>query len=248
MITATALTDIGRKRSVNQDYVYASAGKAGNFSGLYILADGMGGYHAGDVASRMLVEIMTGMITKSSQGSVRALRSSIETANKIIYHKGKSEAEFEGMGSTVVAAIAEGNLLTVANVGDSRLYIIRDGLHQVTRDHSLVEQMVRDGELVRGSEEYKAKRHILTRAVGAEDSVDVDIFETELEDGDYVLMCSDGLTNMVDDDRLLSVVTGTGGVRYKAGTLVRMANENGGTDNIAVILFKYTAGGASDDQ
>lgn len=243
MITWAALTDIGRKRKVNQDYVFAQTEPVGNFENLFILADGMGGYNAGDLASRMLVDTVVAFLKKSAAGAVRALRMAIETANTLIRRKAASDPHLDGMGSTIVACLVEGNEMTVANVGDSRLYVVRDGLHQVTRDHSLVEEMVNRGEIVRNSEEYRTNRHIITRAVGAEDTVDVDVFEFTLENGDYVLMCSDGLSNMVDEDRMLSVVTGAGSVRYKANTLISMANENGGTDNIAVILFRYEEGG-----
>ena len=243
MITGTALTDIGRKRKVNQDYVFASTEPVGRFESLFILADGMGGYNAGDLASRMLVDTVVSLMKKTAVGTVRALRTSIETANMLIHRKASFDSALSGMGTTAVACVIEGSEMTVANVGDSRLYVIRDGLHQVTRDHSLVEEMVRRGELERNSEEYREKRHIITRAVGAEDTVDVDVFEFMLEGGDYVLMCSDGLSNMVDEDRMLSVVTGAGSVRYKASTLISMANENGGTDNIAVILLRYEEGG-----
>lgn len=243
MITQAALTDIGRKRKVNQDYVFSSTGPVGRFETLFILADGMGGYNAGDLASRMLVETVVSLMKRSASGAVRALRTAIETANTLIRRKAASDPGLSGMGSTVVACVIEGAELTAANVGDSRLYVVRDGLHQVTKDHSLVEELIRRGELERGSEEYREKRHIITRAVGAEETVDVDVFEFTLQNGDYVLMCSDGLSNMVDEDRMLSVVTGAGSIRYKANTLVSMANENGGTDNIAVILLRYEEGG-----
>ena len=243
MITQAALTDIGRKRKVNQDYVFSSTGPVGQFETLFILADGMGGYNAGDLASRMLVETVVSLMKRSASGAVRALRTAIETANTLIRRKAASDPGLSGMGSTAVACVIEGAELTAANVGDSRLYVVRDGLHQVTKDHSLVEELIRRGELERGSEEYREKRHIITRAVGAEETVDVDVFEFTLQNGDYVLMCSDGLSNMVDEDRMLSVVTGAGSIRYKANTLVSMANENGGTDNIAVILLRYEEGG-----
>ena len=243
MITKAAVTDIGRKRKVNQDYVFASEKPVGKFPGLYILADGMGGHNAGDYASRYLVETVVKMMEKSEATAVRALRAAIDMANLLILRKADSDEKLSGMGSTIVAAVIDEAAMTVANVGDSRLYIVRNGLRQITKDHSLVEEMIRSGKIERNSEEYRKNRHIITRAVGAEPVVDTDIFEVELEDGDYVLMCSDGLSNMVDEDTILSVVTGTGSIRYKANTLVKMANENGGTDNIAVILLKYEKGG-----
>ena len=143
------------------------------------------------------------------------------------------------MGSTLVAAVIRDGMLTVANVGDSRLYIIRDGITQVTKDHSYVEEQVANGNMVRFSEEYNKKKKYITRAVGIEDSVKADYFEVDLIKNDYVLLCSDGLTNMVDDDAIFAIISGHGSLQYKAHTLIDAANENGGNDNIAVILIKY---------
>ncbi|MDO4488752.1 MAG: Stp1/IreP family PP2C-type Ser/Thr phosphatase [Eubacteriales bacterium] len=234
-----ALTDKGRKREVNQDYIYASTENPGRFNNLFILADGMGGHKAGGFASRFLVERIVNMVSKSETNEIRALRGAIELSNTLLFDKSRRDSEYEGMGSTVVAAIVNGSDITIANVGDSRLYIISDGINQITKDHSLVEEMVRDGELVRGSEEYRAKKRYITRAVGAEESVQVDFFEETLNEGDYVLMCSDGLSNMITDDEMLEIITGNGSIRYKAKELVDRANRNGGSDNIAVILLRY---------
>lgn len=240
-----ALTDIGLRRPVNQDYVFESAEPVGAFPNLFILADGMGGHRAGDFASKYLVETMVGYISRTS-GEIRlvtALNSALKLANTMIYHKSREIPELSGMGSTMVAAVIDQDILTVANVGDSRLYLVRDGITQVTRDHSYVEELVQKGEMVRGSADYLRKKNIITRAVGSEISVDADYFEVDLLEGDYILICSDGLTNMVDDDTIFTIISGNGSLSYKARTLVMTANENGGNDNIAVILVKYTKGG-----
>ena len=243
---ACALTDIGRKRQVNQDYIFESTEPVGAFPNLFILADGMGGHKAGDFASKYLVETMVGYISRTrTRDIVGALQSALQLSNAMIYHKSMEEAELSGMGSTLVAAVIEDNLLTIANVGDSRLYLIRDGITQVTKDHSYVEAMVDRGHMVRGSAEYLSKKNIITRAVGTEDEVKADYFEVDLLPGDYILLCSDGLTNMVDDDSILSVISGNGSLNYKARTLIQTANEHGGNDNIAVILVKFTGGGES---
>ena len=247
MMQACALTDIGRKRRVNQDYIYESTEPVGAFPNLFILADGMGGHKAGDFASKYLVETLVGYISKTrSPEVVKALENGLQLSNAMIYHKSLEESELSGMGSTLIAAVAEGNLLTVANVGDSRLYLIRDGITQVTKDHSYVEEMVERGSMVRGSAEYLSKKNIITRAVGIEDEVRADYFEVDLLSGDYILLCSDGLTNMVDDDTIFSIITGYGSLNYKARTLITTANDNGGSDNIAVILVKYTEGGEAN--
>ena len=241
---AQALTDIGRKRQVNQDYIFASTKPVGAFPNLFILADGMGGYRGGDFASKYLTETMVGFISKAQNPqTVRVLRNAINLSNRLILEKAHSDEALRGMGSTLVAAVINDDILTVANVGDSRLYIVRDGITQVTKDHSLVERMVEDGEITRNSEEYYKNKNLITRAVGAEETVQPDFFEVDMLDGDYILLCSDGLTNMVDDDTILAVISGHGSIQYKAKTLIDTANANGGNDNIAVILIRYDKDG-----
>lgn len=241
---ACALTDIGRRRHINQDFIFESTKPVGAFPNLFILADGMGGHKAGDYASKYLVETMVGYVSKTTVNDpVRVMNNALMLSNAMIYHKSMEEEELSGMGSTLVAAVIEDDVMTVCNVGDSRLYLIRDDITQVTRDHSYVQEMIDKGMMERGSEEYYKKKKYLTRAVGSEESVRADYFEVELMDGDYILLCSDGLTNMVDDDRLLSLISGNGSLEYKARKLIADANEVGGLDNIAVILIRYTKGG-----
>ena len=241
---ACALTDIGRRRHINQDFIFESTKPVGAFPNLFILADGMGGHKAGDFASKYLVETMVGYVSKTTVNDpVRVMNNALMLSNAMIYHKSMEEEELSGMGSTLVAAVIEDDVMTVCNVGDSRLYLIRDDIAQVTRDHSYVQEMIDKGMMERGSEEYYKKKKYLTRAVGSEESVRADYFEVELMDGDYILLCSDGLTNMVDDDRLLSLISGNGSLEYKARKLIADANEGGGLDNIAVILIRYTKGG-----
>ena len=238
-----ALTDIGRKRPVNQDYIFQSAEPIGVFPNLFILADGMGGHKGGDFASKYLTETMVGYISQNkSEDIIKVLKSAIGMSNTLVFEKSHSDPALNGMGSTMVAAVIRDGMLTVANVGDSRLYIIRDGIIQVTKDHSYVEEQVQKGSMVRFSDEYNKKKNIITRAVGIEDSVKADYFEVDLVKNDYILICSDGLTNMVDDDTIFAIISGHGSLQYKARTLIAAANENGGNDNIAVILIKYESG------
>lgn len=238
-----ALTDIGRKRPVNQDYIFQSAEPIGVFPNLFILADGMGGHKGGDFASKYLTETMVGYISQNkSEDIIKVLKSAIGMSNTLVFEKSHSDPALNGMGSTMVAAVIRDRMLTVANVGDSRLYIIRDGIIQVTKDHSYVEEQVQKGSMVRFSDEYNKKKNIITRAVGIEDSVKADYFEVDLVKNDYILICSDGLTNMVDDDTIFAIISGHGSLQYKARTLIAAANENGGNDNIAVILIKYESG------
>lgn len=238
-----ALTDIGLKRAVNQDFIFQSIQPVGVFPNLFILADGMGGHRSGDFASKYLTETMVGYISRNkSEDIIKVLKSAIGMSNTLVYEKSHSDPALSGMGSTMVAAVIRNGMLTVANVGDSRLYIIRDGITQVTKDHSYVEEQVELGNISRYSDEYNKNKNIITRAVGIEDTVKADFFEVDLVKNDYILICSDGLTNMVDDDSIFAIISGHGSLQYKANTLIAAANENGGNDNIAVILIKYESG------
>ena len=236
---AYALTDIGRRRHINQDYIYASTKAVGAFPNLFILADGMGGHRAGDFASRYLVETLVGYVSKNTVDEpVKVMNNAIMLSNAMIYHKSLEDEELMGMGSTLVAAVIEKDLLTVANVGDSRLYLIRDGITQVTKDHSYVEELVDRGELERGSQDYLMKKNIITRAMGISPQVRIDFFEVPLMEGDCVLLCSDGLTNMVDDAGISRILKTTDTLEEKTEALIHAANENGGKDNIAVVLVE----------
>ena len=234
---ACALTDTGRVRTANQDYVYASVEPVGSLPNLFVVADGMGGHQAGDYASRYIVENLVSYLqyTENSQ-IVPLLREAILKVNTMLYHEAKEKPEFSGMGTTLVAAVADENTLYVANVGDSRLYLVRDRIRQVTRDHSYVEELVSLGRLERGSKDYKEKKNIITRAVGTEDKLLVDFFEVGLEPGDYILMCSDGLSNMLEDAEMEEIIGSDLELQEKAEKLITVANDNGGKDNIAVVL------------
>ena len=234
---ACALTDTGRVRTANQDYVYASVEPVGSLPNLFVVADGMGGHQAGDYASRYIVENLVSYLqyTENSQ-IVPLLREAILKVNTMLYHEAKEKPEFSGMGTTLVAAVADENTLYEANVGDSRLYLVRDRIRQVTRDHSYVEELVSLGRLERGSKDYKDKKNIITRAVGTEDKLLVDFFEVGLEPGDYILMCSDGLSNMLEDAEMEEIIGSDLELQEKAEKLITVANDNGGKDNIAVVL------------
>ena len=234
---ACALTDTGRVRTANQDYVYASVEPVGSLPNLFVVADGMGGHQAGDYASRYIVENLVSYLqyTENSQ-IVPLLREGILKVNTMLYQESKEKPELSGMGTTLVAAVADENPLYVANVGDSRLYLVRDRIRQVTRDHSYVEELVSLGRLERGSKDYKDKKNIITRAVGTEDKLLVDFFEVGLEPGDFILMCSDGLSNMLEDVEMEEIVGSDLELEEKAEKLITVANDNGGKDNIAVVL------------
>ena len=234
---ACALTDTGRVRTANQDYVYASVEPVGSLPNLFVVADGIGGHQAGDYASRYIVENLVSYLqyTENSQ-IVPLLREGILKVNTQLYQESKEKPELSGMGTTLVAAVADENTLYVANVGDSRLYLVRDRIRQVTRDHSYVEELVSLGRRERGSKDYKDKKNIITRAVGTEDKLLVDFFEVGLEPGDFILMCSDGLSNMLEDVEMEEIVGSDLELEEKAEKLITVANDNGGKDNIAVVL------------
>lgn len=239
MLKTFSLTDVGRKRKVNQDYVYTSEEPVGELPNLFIVADGMGGHNAGDYASKAAVEMMLQTITQSRADSPAAiLKEAIEKANEVIRKKAVEESAFQGMGTTVVAATCIDKQLFVANVGDSRLYVVNKEIKQITRDHSLVEEMVRMGGLDRENARNHPDKNIITRAVGAADSVEPDFFSVELSEDDIVLMCSDGLTNMLEDEEIRMRLSGARDIVEKTLELVEAANENGGRDNISVILME----------
>lgn len=237
---AEALTDIGRVRQMNQDALFVSTEPVGALPNLFLVADGMGGYQAGDFASAYLAEHMPEYVKESTKsGTVMILREAIERVNRELFELSENREELFGMGTTLVAGTIEDGTLCAANIGDSRLYLIeRDGIRQITRDHSFVEAMVSRGQMKRESEEYKKQKHIITRAVGIEKQVEADFFEVELKRGDYLLLCSDGLSNMVDNSTLFRLVLFPGTLHRKVKSLVAMANQKGGKDNIAVILIE----------
>ena len=217
---------------------YASEQPVGNLPNIFIVADGMGGHNAGDYASKCAVQTIVREIRGSfEKNPVRILGKAIRLANDQIRRRAKEDRSLYGMGTTVVAATCLGHYLQVANVGDSRLYIVNEEVRQITTDHSLVEEMVRVGGIDREAARNHPDKNIITRAVGALDTLEIDFFSEELKAGDIVLICSDGLTNMIEDKEIGAILKERGSLEEKAGRLVAAANDNGGKDNIAVILI-----------
>lgn len=239
MLKTFSITDIGVRRNINQDFVFSSEKPVGRLPNLFIVADGMGGHKAGDFASRQATQTIVECLQNSTQeNTVTAIRSAIEQANETVIAKAAESESFEGMGTTVVLATIFDNTMYVANVGDSRLYLEREDLKQITKDHSLVEEMVRMGGIDQEAARYHPKKNVITRAVGGSDEIQIDFFEIQLAPGDVILMCSDGLTNMVEDGEISLILRKQRDVVEMAETLVRTANENGGTDNVSVIIIK----------
>ncbi|QOV20216.1 Stp1/IreP family PP2C-type Ser/Thr phosphatase [Blautia liquoris] len=232
-----AETDIGQKRQMNQDFVYVSEQPVGNLPNLFVVADGMGGHNAGDFASRFGVSVLVETVQKDTNfNPVKILRHGMEAANQLVLTQAKKDASMAGMGTTMVVATIVGSYAYIANVGDSRLYIGADSLKQITRDHSLIAEMVRIGELTPEEARNHPDKNIITRAIGTSEEVDIDFFDVKLEPKDQIVMCSDGLTNMVTDEEIYGTIQIQEG--NKAQKLIEMANANGGKDNITVIIVE----------
>ena len=224
-----SITDVGMVRQVNQDYVYVTDRPLGILQNLFVVADGMGGHQAGDYASKYTVEVLNRELALSEGEDIeRCLVGAIKTANR----------EIKGMGTTVVAATISNQMMYFANVGDSRLYLINQGIQQLTKDHSLVEEMVRLGGIKPEEAKHHPDKNIITRAIGAKADVEVDFYEHRLKRGDIILMCTDGLSNMVEDEELFHIVQGGRDIVESGQALIEAAKENGGTDNIGVVLIE----------
>ena len=221
---AFCITDVGQNRSMNQDFVFASETPVGNLPNLFVVADGMGGHRAGDT------------------NPIKIIRTAVEEANRRVYEKSREDENLAGMGTTVVVAVIEGRYLYVANVGDSRLYLIRDDIRQITKDHSLVEEMVRSGKLKKEEARKHPNKNVITRAVGVEREVNIDFFDLRVRKGDKILLCSDGLSNMLEDSEICAIVKSGGDVEERARKLITAANQNGGKDNISVVLVEPLSG------
>ena len=231
-------TDVGQIRKMNQDFIYTSARPIGNLPNLFVVADGMGGHNAGDYASRYGVSVLTETIKEDQNNNpVMILRAAIEAANMAVLEKSKSDESLYGMGSTMVAATVVGDCLYVANVGDSRLYLLDGDLRQITQDHSLIAEMVRMGELTPEEGANHPDKNIITRAIGTSEEIKIDFFDVRLKKDSMFMMCSDGLYNMVEK-KIISQVLKDDPVEDKAGKLVQLANAGGGLDNIAVIVVE----------
>lgn len=238
MIKTAYLTDTGRTRELNEDAIYASEKPVGNLPNLFIVADGMGGHNAGDFASTFTVDTLVEEIENSFEKNPSIIfQKAIQVANQKLREIAAADLSKRGMGTTVVAATCMGKYLQVANVGDSRLYVVNDTIKQITTDHSYVEEMIKRGNLQRENARSNPNKNIITRAVGAKNDIQADIYVLELKPGDLLLMCSDGLSNMLEDEEMRMIIKRQRDIVEMAEKLVEAANENGGKDNISVILI-----------
>ena len=246
-VTLVGQTDTGRVREHNEDTIATDPDV-----GLLVLADGMGGYNAGEVASGIAVKTITNLVReglmREDLGSIDrgtglsrpsiVLRDAITRANKIIYQTARSQAECEGMGTTVVAALFYDNRISIAHVGDSRLYRQRGSqISQVTMDHSLLQELVDRGFYSPEEAQRAANKNYVTRALGVEPQVEVEVQEHPVDKGDIFILCSDGLSDMVEDEDIrLTISTFGANLDTVAKQLIQLANENGGRDNVSVVL------------
>lgn len=231
-------TDTGNKRSNNQDSIFFCDKPIGALPNLYIVADGMGGHRAGDRASRMAIDITVDYIRESGlENPIAILKRAMIYANNEIYKVAANDPDLNGMGTTMVAAVALDGKLYVANIGDSRLYSIDNDIKQITMDHSLVEEMIRSGELERKKGRNHPEKNIITKAMGSKEEVIPDFFEVDIHSGEKFLLCSDGLSNMVEDDEIRDIVVDNVRLEDTAQALIDRANYYGGTDNISVVII-----------
>ena len=235
---AYGFTHVGRVRTHNQDYLYSSSDPVGNLKNLLLVADGMGGHQAGDYASRYVVEHLVSYFRDNGHGPVVSeFSKGIQMVNEQLYGISMGDPAYRGMGTTLVAASVEDDTLYVANIGDSRLYLYREhSMVQITRDHSFVEEMVALGQMNRNSQDYREKKNIITRAVGTASHVSADFLEEPLQPKDLILMCSDGLSNMVSETEMVLCLEQALSLRQKTEQLIDLANRHGGKDNITVLL------------
>ncbi len=239
MLRAWGMKDVGRCRDVNQDYIFLSEEPMGNLPNLFLVADGMGGHRAGDLASEYTVSRVCEAVTKSMQKiPFQILKGAFQYANQKLIEKAGESPAYAGMGTTLVAVTVQDDTAYVANVGDSRLYKIGGTIEQITEDHSLVEEMVRMGEISKEEARNHPEKNIITRAIGVSETVEPDYFDTKLEKGECLLLCSDGLSNMLEDAQIKEILDRRTDLRSGAEELVREANRNGGKDNIAVVLIE----------
>jgi len=236
---AAAATDRGRVRANNEDSVFADAAR-----GILIVADGMGGHLGGEVASRLAVEVISASLLSAPPHAEPSglLAEALDAANLTIWQTAAIDSSLRGMGTTVAVALARAGDLWLAHAGDSRIYLFHEGqLRRLTRDHTLVERMVEAGELTAEQARVHPLRNVISRCLGTEPAVQPEIRRATWNQGDWVLLCSDGLTGMVEDEEIAQVLSdqeALPGVLCRR--LIDLANERGGWDNISVVLARHT--------
>jgi protein phosphatase len=245
-LIAYGKTDIGVVRTKNEDNFCSEEDL-----GLFVVADGIGGHAGGEIASKMAIDTVRDYMKTSMSGkehfiseennefskATNRIASGIQLANQAIYEESQNNAVVHGMGTTVAAALLTGNRLSIAHVGDSRVYLVRaNSIVQLTDDHSVVSEQVKQGLLTKKGAELSKHRNVITRALGTRKTVEIDMDELDIMDGDRIILCSDGLSTMVQDDFILSTVTSVDNPVEACKILIDTASANGGKDNITVIV------------
>jgi len=243
-VKSFGMTDIGKKRKTNQDYLFYSDEPVGCFPNLYIVADGMGGHRAGDKASSLAVNRFVELLRhqKDRELPFLIMERLLRQVNDEVLKTAQREDQYAGMGTTMVVCTVADGTAYIMNVGDSRLYYYNGTLKQITLDHSLVEELVRAGELDTWESRNHPQKNIITRAIGVSESVTPDFFRVRMEEGSLVLLCSDGLTNMVDDEDLAGILSLPVPEEELAGKCIEEALFYGGADNIAVVIARLEDG------
>jgi protein phosphatase len=253
MIEAFGRTDVGRRRKINEDSFLVSPETS-----LYAVCDGMGGHNAGEVASRMAIDTLSNFIEKSGvereitwpwgldanlSFDGNRMKTAIRLANAKVFQAADNREELTGMGTTIVALVVSGNVMTIGSAGDSRCYLVRNGeLKQLTRDDSWVSAALGEGILNSDDVEHHPLRNVITKAVGARDTIDLDVIEHVLQPGDVAMLCSDGLHGMLNDHELgRLLLPAPGSLEESTERLIAAANEAGGRDNVTVVLLRYAA-------
>jgi protein phosphatase len=235
-----SITDKGLKRTYNEDYYYSSDFPIGSAPNLYLVADGMGGHNAGDVASKLATDCVVNYISRSDETDIeKLLLEAIMYANTCVYKDGQNNPIHHGMGTTLVVCIIKEGVLYLANVGDSRLYIFAEKLKQITVDHSVVEELYRAGHISKEDRYNHPDKNMITRAIGAEMNVIIDYFKLSLEDQGLIMLCSDGLNKMLEDQELSMILESGGTVDRLCQELIRKSLEKGGRDNITITMIEY---------
>lgn len=238
-LRSASRTDVGRHREGNEDSCFAGGH-------LFIVADGLGGHKGGEVASALAVETVRSLADLEAARAAADLASVVRAANQAVLDRARSDADLSGMGTTMTAVVIAGSTARLVHVGDSRCYLIRDGvIQQLTQDHTMVARMVRDGRLTPQEAEQHPQRSMLTRAVGSEPQIDLDEADIALAPGDRLLLCSDGLTNMLTDGEIAALARDGDDLDAICDALVDAANAHGGVDNITVVLVDIS--GTPDD-
>lgn len=242
-VKAVFMTDKGKVRQNNEDYGGFFTNKEGQY--LAIVADGMGGHLAGDVASKMAVDLLRDLWENcegidNAEQAEQWLESNIMHVNKVLYEHAQTHKECQGMGTTIEAVIATDRFATVAHVGDSRSYLFNhSGFTQLTEDHTFVNELVRTGQISKEDAEHHPRKNVILRALGTEENIKIDLKTIMFEEGDLLLLCSDGLSNKVSTEKMIEILQNNEALDQKAKIFIQLANENGGEDNITLIILKF---------